>query len=149
MTFSDLDTQTLENAAREYFAKNRGKIHNNEERFHSALLQGVCSDHLRQPNKVLKLFLLSLAFGLHRRQATIALFEHPLPHNVSTAPGYHYTPNGFRTELYSFGLVFGNSCSVITEPICFWNDLVSVVSASSGLPNPWIYFTETFCHSIR
>ena len=34
---------------------------------------------------------------------------------------YHYTQNEYRTELYSFRIIFGNSCSVITEPICFWN----------------------------
>ena len=24
-------------------------------------------------------------------------------------------------KLYYFRIIFGNSCSVITEPICFWN----------------------------
>ena len=35
-----------------------------------------------------------------------------------------------------FEFIFGNSCSVITEPNCFWNYLVSVRSVSRGLPNP-------------
>ena len=34
---------------------------------------------------------------------------------------YHYTQKDYRTELYYFRIIFGNSCSVITEPICFWN----------------------------
>ena len=29
--------------------------------------------------------------------------------------------NDYRTELYCFWIIFGNSCSVITEPNCFWN----------------------------
>ena len=33
----------------------------------------------------------------------------------------HYTQKDYRTELYYFRIIFGNSCSVITEPICFWN----------------------------
>ena len=34
---------------------------------------------------------------------------------------YHYTQKDYRTELYYFRIIFGNSRSVITEPICFWN----------------------------
>ena len=34
---------------------------------------------------------------------------------------YHYTENDYRTELYYFRIIFGNFCSVITEPNCFWN----------------------------
>ena len=34
---------------------------------------------------------------------------------------YHHTQNNYRTELYYFRIIFGNSRSVITEPICFWN----------------------------
>ena len=34
---------------------------------------------------------------------------------------YHYTQKDYRTELYYFRIIFGNSCSVITEPICFRN----------------------------
>ena len=47
-----------------------------------------------------------------------------------------YKRNDYRTELYYFQITFGNSCSVNTEPICFWNYLVSVRSESRGLPNP-------------
>ena len=36
---------------------------------------------------------------------------------------YHYTQNDYRTELYYFRIIFGNSHSVITEPICFWNKI--------------------------
>ena len=49
---------------------------------------------------------------------------------------YHYTQNDYRTELYYFRIIFGNSCSVITEPNCFWNCLVSVRSVSRGFPDP-------------
>ena len=45
---------------------------------------------------------------------------------------YHYTRNDYRTELYNFGIIFGNSCSVI-----FWNYVVSVRGVSRGLPNPY------------
>ena len=27
----------------------------------------------------------------------------------------------YRTELYYFRIIYGNSCSVMTEPIRFWN----------------------------
>ena len=47
-----------------------------------------------------------------------------------------YTQNDYRTEIYYFRIIFGNSCSVITEPNCFWNYLVSVRKGSRGLPNP-------------
>ena len=50
---------------------------------------------------------------------------------------YQYTQNDYRTELYYFRIIFGNSASVITEPNCFWNYLVSVISVSRGLPNPY------------
>ena len=33
----------------------------------------------------------------------------------------HHAQKDYRTELYYFRIIFGNSCSVITEPICFWN----------------------------
>ena len=46
------------------------------------------------------------------------------------------TQRDYRTELYYFQIIFGNSCSVITEPNCFWNHLISVRSVSRGLPNP-------------
>ena len=49
---------------------------------------------------------------------------------------YHYTQNDNRTDVYYFRITFGNSCSVITEPNCFWNYLVSVRSVSRGLLNP-------------
>ena len=49
-----------------------------------------------------------------------------------------------RTELSYFQIIFGDSCSVITEPFCFWNDFVLVTSVNSELLNPWIYFTEMF-----
>ena len=49
---------------------------------------------------------------------------------------YLYTQNDYRTELHYFRIIFGNSCSVITEPNCFWNYLVLVRSVSRGLPNP-------------
>ena len=53
----------------------------------------------------------------------------------------HYTQKDYRTELYYFRIIFGNSCSVITEPICCWNYLVAVTSVSTGLPNSlWNYF---------
>ena len=45
--------------------------------------------------------------------------------------------NDFWTELLYFQIIFGNSCSVITEPNCFWNYLLLVRSVSRGLPNPW------------
>ena len=48
---------------------------------------------------------------------------------------YHYAQKDHRTELYYFRIIFGNSCSVITEPNCFWNYLVSVISVSRGLLN--------------
>ena len=57
-------------------------------------------------------------------------------------PGYHYTQKDYRTELNYFRIIFGNSCSVITEPNCFWNELVSVIIANTGLPNPRVYLTE-------
>ena len=47
-----------------------------------------------------------------------------------------YTQSDYRTELYYFRILFGNSCSVIIEPNCFWIYLVSVRSVSRGLPNP-------------
>ena len=49
---------------------------------------------------------------------------------------YHHTQNDYRTELYYLQIILGNFCSVITEPNCFWNYLVSVRSVSRGLPNP-------------
>ena len=49
---------------------------------------------------------------------------------------YHYRQHDYRTELYYFRVLFGNSCSVIAERICFWNSLVSVSSVSRGLPSP-------------
>ena len=49
---------------------------------------------------------------------------------------YHYTQNDYRTELYYFQIIFCNSCSVITEPNCLWNYMVSVRSVSRGLSNP-------------
>ena len=36
-----------------------------------------------------------------------------------------------------FCILFGKTCSVITEPILFWNELISVSRASRGLPNPY------------
>ena len=54
----------------------------------------------------------------------------------SAFPDYHYTQNYYRTELYYFSINFGNSCSAITEPNCFWNCPVSVRTVSIGLPNP-------------
>ena len=57
-------------------------------------------------------------------------------------PSYtHNTQKNYRTELYYFRIIFGSFCSVITEPICFWNYLVAVSSVSAGLPNSlWNYF---------
>ena len=55
---------------------------------------------------------------------------------------YHYTQNDYRTALYYSRIIFGNFCSVITEPNCFWNYLVAVISVSSRLPNLWVYLTE-------
>ena len=55
-----------------------------------------------------------------------------------------YTQNDYRTELDCYQIMFGNPCSVIAEPVCFGNQLVSVISVSAGLPNPWIYLTELF-----
>ena len=49
---------------------------------------------------------------------------------------YHYAQNDYRTELYYSRIILGNSCSVITEPNCFWNYMVSVGSVSRGPPNP-------------
>ena len=43
-----------------------------------------------------------------------------------------YTQNDYWTELYYFIIIFGNSCSVITELTCFWNCLVSIRSVSKG-----------------
>ena len=40
---------------------------------------------------------------------------------IPTTIFYHCTQNDYRTELYYFRIIFGNSCSVITEPNCFWN----------------------------
>ena len=45
---------------------------------------------------------------------------------------YHYTQKDYRTELYYFRIIFGNSCSVITEPKCFWNCLVSLRIVNRG-----------------
>ena len=61
-------------------------------------------------------------------------------------PEYHYTYTqmDYRTELYYFQCIFGNYCSVITEPICFWNSFVSEISLSTGLLNPSICLTEAF-----
>ena len=39
-------------------------------------------------------------------------------------------------NFYFFRIIFGNSCSMITEPNGFWNYLVSVRSVSRGFPNP-------------
>ena len=36
-------------------------------------------------------------------------------------PQYHYTQKDYRTELYYYRIIFGNSCSMSTEPNCFWN----------------------------
>ena len=49
--------------------------------------------------------------------------EHPFRPSrlLRNTPEYHYTQKDQRTELYYFRIIFGNSCSVITEPICFWN----------------------------
>ena len=49
---------------------------------------------------------------------------------------YHYIQKISRTALYYFRIIFGNSCSAITEPNCFWNYLVLVRTVSIGLPNP-------------
>ena len=48
---------------------------------------------------------------------------------------YHCTQQDYRTELYWIQVIFGNSSSVITEPICFWKYLVLAISETSGLPN--------------
>ena len=34
---------------------------------------------------------------------------------------YHYTQHEYRTELYYFRIIVGNSCYVIARPYCFWN----------------------------
>ena len=46
------------------------------------------------------------------------------------------TYNEYRTEFYYFWVIFGSSWSMITEPICLWNKLVSVNDVSTRLPNP-------------
>ena len=51
----------------------------------------------------------------------------PLPLHTKRLP---------NQTLFFFRIIFGNSRSVITEPNCFWNYVVSVSSASRGLPNP-------------
>ena len=69
----------------------------------------------------------------------VRLFKAPKPPkgpgHIKNTTEYHYTQNDYRTELYYFSINFGNSCSVITEPNCFWNYLGSVRSVSTGLPN--------------
>ena len=66
----------------------------------------------------------------------ITIYHMESPDNKVWVCIYHCTQNDYRTELYYLRIIFGNSCSVITEPICFWNWWVSVSSVSTGLPNP-------------
>ena len=46
---------------------------------------------------------------------------HTHAHTHTHTHTHHYTQKDYRTELYYFRIIFGNSCSVITEPNCFWN----------------------------
>ena len=39
---------------------------------------------------------------------------------------YHCTQKSYRTELSYFRIIFGISCSVITEQACFWNYLLGL-----------------------
>ena len=57
---------------------------------------------------------------------------------LSWCQSVHYTQNDYRTELYYFRIIFGNSCSVITEPNRFWNCLVSVTSVSRAISVIWV-----------
>ena len=50
--------------------------------------------------------------------------------------GLEMPENDYQTELHYFQNISGTSCFVITEPNCFWNDLISVRRVSGGLPNP-------------
>ena len=43
--------------------------------------------------------------------------------------------NKLAFPIYYFRIIFGNSCSEITDPNCFWNYLGSVRSVRRGLPN--------------
>ena len=43
-----------------------------------------------------------------------------------------------------FWVNFSSSRSVVTEQTCFWIKILSEITLSSGLPNPWVYLTELF-----
>ena len=64
---------------------------------------------------------LDVAFFYFRRTQLVLSFRFWLPQKIQEFNVYHYTQKDYRTELYYFRIIFGNSCSVITEPICFWN----------------------------
>ena len=77
-----------------------------------------------EPVQHIGTLLSSSAFALSRPLSLRKLkrvAQQPILSPTSCDCAYHYIQNAYRTGLYDFRIIFGNSWSVITKPTCFWN----------------------------